>query len=141
MGDRKDWVVATHQVLPPPIAGTKLVEVQRGIGHLSLLSGSFSSTMAIWIDIPGRSPLGSDIVSTWSESFALKISKSPAMTSFLPGPCLNLTCISALSASILHSEENGNTRPKTSSTLTGSWKKVKRVSMPVRLVLSSSTIV
>ena len=74
------------------------------------------------IDIPGKSPLLSEKVSTCLAFFALKSSKSPAITSILPGPFLNLDLILVLSASILHSEEKGKTRPSASSTLTEAWK-------------------
>ena len=131
----------THHVLPPPTASTKVLEVQCGIGHLSPSANSFSKTIAILIDILGTSTLWPDIVITWSAFLALKISKFPATTSVLPGPSLNLALISASSASILHSEGKKKTRPSASSTLTGAWKNVKRVSMLRTLALSSSTMV
>ena len=131
----------THQVLPPPTASTKVLEAQCGIGHLSPSANSFSRTIAMLIDILGTSTLGPDTVITWSAFFALKISKFPAKTSFLPGPWLNLALISASSASILHSEGKAKTRPSASSTLTGAWKNVKLVSMFRTLALSSSTMV
>ncbi len=131
----------THQVLPPPTASTKVLEAQCGIGHLSPSANSFFRTIAMLIDILGTSTLWPDIVITWSAFLALKISKFPAKTSVLPGPSLNLALISALSASILHSEGKAKTRPSASSTLTGAWKAVKRVSMLRTLALSSSTMV
>ena len=93
------------------------------------------------IDILGTSTLWLDTVITWLAFLALKISKFPAKTSVLPGPCLNLALISASSASILHSEGKKKTRPSASSTLTGAWKNVKRVSMLRTLALISSTMV
>ena len=131
----------THQVLPPPTASTKVLEAQCGIGHLSPSANSFSRTIAMLIDILGTSTLRPDTVIIWSAFFALKISKFPAKTSFLPRPSLNLALISASSASILNSEGKAKTRPSASSTLTGAWKTVKRVSMLRTLALSSSTMV
>ena len=131
----------THQVLPPPTASTKVLEAQGGIGHSSPSAISFSRTISMLIDILGTSMLPPDVVTTWSAFLALKISKFPAKTSVLPGPSLNLALISASSASILHSEGKRKNRPSASSTLTGAWKNVKRVSMLRTLALSSSTMV
>ena len=131
----------THQVLPPTTASIKVLEAQYGIGQLSPSANSFSRTIAILIDILGTSTLRPDIVITWSAFLALKISNFPARTLVLPGPSLNLALISASSVSILHSKEKKKTQLSVSSTLTGAWKTMKRVSMLRTLALSSSTIV
>ena len=54
----------TYQVFPPPTASIKVLEVQCGMGHLSPSANSFSRIIAMLIDIPGRSPLRPEIVST-----------------------------------------------------------------------------